>query len=475
MGRAARPRGLRRGRRRRNVGVRAGGDRGAGDLPRARPSVARLSRVAPLPRRPAALSARRGAHRDRPGARPAARVGPAPPAALVGPHRRWRVRRDDPHPTRPHDARAVQVDLGLSRARPARRAAPAGDRPRDQRREDLGEDRTRQHRALGSGEAAPGRLLRRIPRGIPRGPGAGAAADRSLPCSADPVPPPDHRDVGHGDGRDGLREGPWRDASLLRHLPRHALSRDRRGLLHAHWPPAAPVSRNAHCHARADDVPAAPRRRSVVHRGAADAGHRRRQRAAHPAHRHHPPVRGLRRLVARDELDARSAPHARERRLRADPGDVMARPVATNIRALTLALAVAFLVASVGVAYWTMFAAESLAQDPFNPRLIAASRDRPRGQIVDRNNAVLADSVPTPDGFKRTYKDRTLAQVTGYASFQFGLSGVEAAYADSLIGQDAADPASAWRAPYLPERPPPRAVALGIDRKGQKAGARGPR
>ena len=83
----------------------------------------------------------------------------------------------------------------------------------------------------------------------------------------------------------------------------------------------------------------------------------------------------------------------------------MARPVATNIRALTLALAVAFLVASVGVAYWTMFASESLAQDPFNPRLIAASRDRPRGQIVDRNNAVLADSVPTPDGFKRTYPD----------------------------------------------------------------------
>src|SRR5438034_7945820 len=84
MGRAARRRGLRRGRRRRNVGVRAGGDRGAGDLPRSRPRVARLSRVAPLPRRPAALSARRGAHRDRSGARPAARVGPAPPAALVG-------------------------------------------------------------------------------------------------------------------------------------------------------------------------------------------------------------------------------------------------------------------------------------------------------------------------------------------------------------------------------------------------------
>jgi len=145
--------------------------------------------------------------------------------------------------------------------------------------------------------------------------------------------------------------------------------------------------------------------------------------------------------------------------------------IASNIRTLTLALAGAFLVASIGVTYWTIFASASLANDPFNPRLIAASRDRPRGAIVDRSGVVIASSEKTADGFSRSYKDQTLAQVTGYASLQFGLSGIEAAYADSLIGQDPADPVSIWRARYLGEHAAAGKVVLGIDEKVQKAAA----
>jgi len=153
----------------------------------------------------------------------------------------------------------------------------------------------------------------------------------------------------------------------------------------------------------------------------------------------------------------------------------LSAPIAANIRSLTLALAVTFLVTSVGVSYWTILASDQLANDPFNPRLIAASRDRPRGAILDRNGAPLATSEKGADGFVRSYKDQSLAQVVGYASLQFGLSGVEAAYAESLIGQDPADPISIWRARYLGERQPwvrwssgsterskrPRSTALG--------------
>ncbi|TME62205.1 MAG: cell division protein FtsI [Chloroflexi bacterium] len=145
--------------------------------------------------------------------------------------------------------------------------------------------------------------------------------------------------------------------------------------------------------------------------------------------------------------------------------------VGTNIRALTLTLAAMFLVASVGVSYWTVFASDALANDPFNPRLIALTKDRPRGAIVDRNGAVIASSDKTADGFARSYKDRSLAQVTGYASVQFGLAGIEKAYAESLIGQDAADPVSVWKARYLGERAPAGAVVLTIDEKIQKAAA----
>ena len=147
----------------------------------------------------------------------------------------------------------------------------------------------------------------------------------------------------------------------------------------------------------------------------------------------------------------------------------MTTPIAASIRSLTLALAIAFLVTSVGVSYWTILASDQLANDPFNPRLIAASNDRPRGAILDRNGAPLATSEKGASGVVRSYKDQSLAQVVGYASLQFGLSGVEAAYAESLIGQDPADPISIWRARYLGERQAAGSVVLGIDEKIQKA------
>ena len=147
----------------------------------------------------------------------------------------------------------------------------------------------------------------------------------------------------------------------------------------------------------------------------------------------------------------------------------MTPSIASNIRGLTLAIAMAFLITSLGVGYWTLVAGDELATDPFNPRLVAAIRDRPRGFITDASGATLAESAQAANGYKRIYKDRTLAHVTGYASFQFGAAGIEAAYAESLIGQDPGDPLSQWRARYLRERAPPGSVVLGIDPKVQQA------
>jgi len=145
------------------------------------------------------------------------------------------------------------------------------------------------------------------------------------------------------------------------------------------------------------------------------------------------------------------------------------RSIAANIRALTLMIAVAFLVTSLGVGYWTLVSGDELSTDPYNPRLVAAIRDRPRGFITDASGATLVASAQTNNGYKRVYGDKTLAHVTGYASFQFGASGIEAAYAESLIGQDPGDPLSQWRARYLREHAPPGSVVLGIDPKVQQA------
>jgi peptidoglycan glycosyltransferase len=143
--------------------------------------------------------------------------------------------------------------------------------------------------------------------------------------------------------------------------------------------------------------------------------------------------------------------------------------IAANIRGLTLTIAIAFLITSLGVGYWTLVSGDELAADPYNPRLVAAIRDRPRGLIVDATGATLAESAQTGAGYKRVYRDTSLAQVTGYASFQLGAAGIEAAYADSLIGQDPGDPLSQWRARYLREHAPPGSVVLAIDPKVQQA------
>ena len=145
------------------------------------------------------------------------------------------------------------------------------------------------------------------------------------------------------------------------------------------------------------------------------------------------------------------------------------RPIAQNIRALTLAIAIAFLMTSLGVGYWTLVAAGELSRDPFNPRLLAASIDRPRGRIIDAKGIELAVSRQTPGGWRRAYTDRSLAHVTGSASFKYGASGAEGAYGASLIGQDAADPLGQMRARYLKEYADPGAVQLAIDAELQKA------
>src|SRR5206468_3156691 len=107
--------------------------------------------------------------------------------------------------------------------------------------------------------------------------------------------------------------------------------------------------------------------------------------------------------------------------------------------------------------------------DPYNPRLIAAIRDRARGKIVDASGRVLAESVKDGDSYRRRYPDRSLAQVIGYGSAKYGASGIEAAYQESLIGQDPSDLGGQWQARYFGARSEPGSVVLGLDPKVQAA------
>ena len=88
-----------------------------------------------------------------------------------------------------------------------------------------------------------------------------------------------------------------------------------------------------------------------------------------------------------------------------------------------------------------VYEAQALADNPANTRTIQRDFNRPRGQIVTRDDVVVAVSEPTPGSFfdaQRTYPQGELyAHVAGYTSFTFGAEGVEREYNDALIGRTA--------------------------------------
>lgn len=87
--------------------------------------------------------------------------------------------------------------------------------------------------------------------------------------------------------------------------------------------------------------------------------------------------------------------------------------------------------------YIQVFRADSLNDDPRNSRKVVENFSRPRGTIVSADGVVLARSEASSDQFKyqRVYPERELfGHVTGYFNFNFGVTGLEAAYNDELAG-----------------------------------------
>ncbi len=76
-----------------------------------------------------------------------------------------------------------------------------------------------------------------------------------------------------------------------------------------------------------------------------------------------------------------------------------------------------------------------------NPRIGNAELAVDRGDIVDRNGAVIAQSERSGDVYVRTYPDPSTAYVAGYYSpLLFGASGIEAAASAQLTGQRGNNP-----------------------------------
>ena len=108
---------------------------------------------------------------------------------------------------------------------------------------------------------------------------------------------------------------------------------------------------------------------------------------------------------------------------------------------VSLILALAFGGLALGAGYWQVIESQNLSRAPDDAAVIAAARNVLRGEISDRDGALLAwnerDENREP---YRVYASNALSGVIGYSSRQYDEAGLEAAWNAQISGVASADP-----------------------------------
>ncbi len=121
-----------------------------------------------------------------------------------------------------------------------------------------------------------------------------------------------------------------------------------------------------------------------------------------------------------------------------------------------------------GLTYWQVFRTD-LANDKYNPRVLAAFEDPNRGRILDRDGNELAVSLP--DG-TRKYTDPSVAHAVGYLDARLGSRGAELAFNSLLTGAAGGTWANAFDSEFRRTEQKGLDVRLTIDPGVQAAAAK---
>ena len=118
---------------------------------------------------------------------------------------------------------------------------------------------------------------------------------------------------------------------------------------------------------------------------------------------------------------------------------------------------------------WSILRSSELGELLTNPRLVVSEARIRLGQILDRNGAVLADTAIDEDGYvERRYAVPEAAPILGYATLDYGTSGIQATCAARLRGESGSNP---WRDAWNQVNhidPVGRSVRLTIDARLQQ-------
>jgi penicillin-binding protein A len=137
---------------------------------------------------------------------------------------------------------------------------------------------------------------------------------------------------------------------------------------------------------------------------------------------------------------------------------------------VALVLAVAFGGLALGAGYWQVIESARLSSAGDDAAVIAAARNVRRGEIFDRDGERLAWNKLDKNGEPyRVYESNALASVIGYASRQYGTTGLENAWNAQLSGVVSADPLRELTRKFRADPSDPEAIRTTLVLALQKA------
>ncbi len=117
----------------------------------------------------------------------------------------------------------------------------------------------------------------------------------------------------------------------------------------------------------------------------------------------------------------------------------------SRLLALTAVLIGSFFIVALALIYWGIIRAPTILARDDNPRQIEAERRIQRGQILDHNGVIFAQSSGPPDNLSRTYPVPEGGHAVGYYSYQYGASGIEEGFDVALRGTSSDPWEDFWR------------------------------
>ncbi len=119
--------------------------------------------------------------------------------------------------------------------------------------------------------------------------------------------------------------------------------------------------------------------------------------------------------------------------------------------------------------WWGMIHTNDIQHREDNARNRVANLFVKRGEILDRNNVVMAESVGSPGNLQRIYTYPPLSNTIGFFHQKFGLAGIEDEYNAYLRGIQGYPAQDVWFSYLLYDQPPEgRPIRLTIDQEIQK-------